>query len=32
MLTKLLLLQGRKLVIKNYKEVNGKHYFELIEK
>jgi hypothetical protein len=28
----LLLLQGRKLVIKNYKEVNGKHYFELIEK
>ncbi|PJJ64544.1 hypothetical protein [Chryseobacterium geocarposphaerae] len=28
----LLLLRGRKLVIKEYKEVGGKHYFELIEK
>lgn len=28
----LLLLQGRRFVIKEYKEVSGRHYFELIEK
>ncbi|MGE4514998.1 MAG: hypothetical protein AB7E26_14480 [Chryseobacterium sp.] len=28
----LLLERGRKFEIKNYKEVNDKHYFELIEK
>lgn len=28
----LLLLRGKKFVIKEYKEVNGKHYFELVEK
>jgi len=28
----LLLLRGRKFKVKNYKEENGKHYYELIEK
>lgn len=28
----LLLLRERKFMVKNYKEVSGKHYFELIEK
>ncbi len=28
----LLLLRGRKFEIKNYKEVNGNHYLDLIEK